>query len=137
MVRTSVIVALLSAGSTVAVVGAMAQPAGQKGPSNAARLADVAERAFLLYREQYSIGRAKPEDLYVWSRRWMQAAQAASNMREHKLAAAQAHLSRMGALEHEIVDRNEAGVAPQAEVLAAEFYRLEAEILVARLREAR
>jgi hypothetical protein len=86
-------------------------------------LAEAAGRAFASARELYRNGRESAEVVYVWSKRWMDAA------RKERVATARAdHLRRMQDLETLARQRYGAGAASQLEKLAAEYYRIEAEL---------
>jgi hypothetical protein len=68
------------------------------------------------------------EELYRWSRRWMEAERDLADKPEARVAAAQAHLDRMAKWEEGIKRTHAvARTIYPYEVSAAEFYRLEAE----------
>lgn len=67
------------------------------------------------------------EGEYLWSRRRMDAERAASDKIAHAAAAVEAHGKRMRELEERAQKLVAAGQASPADVLAARFYRLEAE----------
>jgi hypothetical protein len=101
-----------------------------KAPAEAlrAKLRAAAET----YKLSFSIvkaGRrdALPEDVYRWSRRWMEAAQ---ELGEGK-AAAEAHLERMRELKRLVKALLEGGLATALEAAAADYYVAEAEGWVA------
>ena len=125
--------ALLGLVTLVAAAGAVALPAddAEKLSARQAALVRAAERAYWGHKASYEAGRATAEDLYLWSRRWMEAAQSASDRREDKIAAAREHLARMTQMEAVIVTQSETGLASTAAESAAEFYRVEAELLLA------
>ena len=116
----------------VAAAGAVALPAqdAEKLAPRKAALVRVAEATYWKHKELYVAQLATAEDLYLWSRRWMEA-QLASDLREVKIAAAREHLARMTQLEAATVIRHEAGRESAAVEAAAEFYRVEAELLLA------
>lgn len=75
---------------------------------------------------------ANAEQLYVWSRRWMDAERAASKKHTERVAAVEAHLARMKDLERLTTAHFNTGQVTSAQRTAAEFYRLEAELLLSK-----
>jgi hypothetical protein len=77
-------------------------------------------------------GKLDPEFVYRWSVRWMEAQCEASTDKAGQVAAAQDHLDRMKKLERILQASVKTGETSQAEAAAGEFYRIEAEIALAR-----
>ncbi len=73
----------------------------------------------------------KPEDVYQWSVRWLQAEQDLSPREEHQIAALEAHLKRMTELEKE-VKMLAKDLLPRRAELDVEWYRLEAQLWLAK-----
>ncbi len=71
---------------------------------------------------------------YVWSHRWMEAAEEAADKTADKIAAVQAHLDRMRKVEAYVKAQRERQSATDADMAAQEYYRLEAEWDLARAR---
>ena len=72
----------------------------------------------------------KPEDVYRWSIRWLQAERDLSSTETDHLTALEAHLSRMTDLEKDIGSlANE--ISPEATKLEVQWYVLEARLLLA------
>ncbi len=59
------------------------------------------------------------DQVYAWSLRWMQAAEDASDKRDDRISAAQAHLDRMRKLEDFVRAQREKQSASDADVAAA------------------
>jgi hypothetical protein len=71
------------------------------------------------------------EKAYQWSRRWLEAERQRSDKKADRITAAQAHLDRMKALQKRAERERQNGQASQADVLAIEYYCVEAEIWLA------
>lgn len=67
------------------------------------------------------------QQVYHWSRRWLEAQCELAEKHTEKAAAINAHLDRMKKLENQAKVLHESGKAPASAVPAAEYYRLEAE----------
>ncbi len=98
--------------------------------------AEAARRAFEMSTKDLGAGRLRDiEALYRWSRRWMDSELAASQTKQERIAAAEAHLKRMQDLEKAAPELPKVGLEfPLSSEPAATYYRLEAE---ASLDEAR
>ena len=83
-------------------------------------------------RLQVEGGKFDPEFVYRWSVRWMEAQREASTDKAGQVAAAQDHLDRMKKFEKILQASVKTGGTSQAEAAAGEFYRIEAEIALAR-----
>jgi RNA polymerase sigma factor (sigma-70 family) len=77
----------------------------------------------------------KPEDVYHWSIRWLQAERETSRKPADTLAALEDHLERMTALK-EAVEGLTRDLLPRGEELNAEWYRLEARLWLAEAKAA-
>ncbi|MHB1423446.1 MAG: hypothetical protein ACYC3I_09690 [Gemmataceae bacterium] len=75
-----------------------------------------------------------PENVYVWSVRWLQAQRELSPKHEDHVAALEAHLKRMTDLHAEIKTLS-ADLMPRFKVDEAEWYRLEAELWLAKAKK--
>jgi hypothetical protein len=75
--------------------------------------------------KEYEAGKAKAEDVYVWSRRVLDA-----ELEGGKAGAREAHLKRMAELEQMAKARYDAGQVTVVEWKGARFYRAEAEFWV-------
>jgi hypothetical protein len=73
----------------------------------------------------------KPEDVYVWSVRWLNAQRDLASKKEEQLAALEDHLRRMQDLKQRVENLAKAGMVLFTEVNAVEFYRVEAELWLA------
>lgn len=74
----------------------------------------------------YEISRAEPEDVYRWSKRWLEVQLQAKQKGQDRLAAGKAHLERMRRLDDQAQAKLKAG-AETPERFATTHYRLEAE----------
>jgi hypothetical protein len=72
----------------------------------------------------------KPDDVYFWSIRWLQAEREKSPKPADTVAVLEAHLMRMKAL-HEAVDQLARDLLPRSEAFKTEWYRLEAQLWLA------
>jgi multidrug resistance efflux pump len=75
---------------------------------------------------------AKPEEVAIWSLRWLSAQREMSGKKEDQITALGAHLKRMNELERRVTEMNKNGLASGLEVSAVEFHRMEAELWLAR-----
>jgi hypothetical protein len=74
---------------------------------------------------------ARPEEVYSWSVRWLNAQRDLSDKKEEQIAALEAHLQRMKELQQDVTRMQKAGLLTSLEVPAAEFRRAEAELWLA------
>jgi RND family efflux transporter MFP subunit len=86
----------------------------------------------LLQRYKNATDRLDTEKMYQWSRRWMEAGRDLASKQDERVAAVQAHLDRMKDLERLATALSKAGQGLMSDVSAAEFYRTEAELWLAR-----
>jgi hypothetical protein len=75
------------------------------------------------------------ELLYRWSCRWLESERELSDQKEEQMAAFLGHLNRMKDLERITKDRWRERFIPIEESTAAQFYRAEAEIWLARIKD--
>ena len=113
--RRSVLVAA-PLGAFAAVVGARLETA-----EAATSKATAAKAAFNAVETDFRGGLATCEDVYVWSRRWLDAE------RSSNASAAKDHLARMKALETRVKASFNAGTSKNTDVLRCAFYVAEAE----------
>jgi hypothetical protein len=73
----------------------------------------------------------KPEDVYIWSVRWLNAQRDLANKKEEQIAALVDHLRRMQELKQRVENLAKAGMVLPTAVNAVEFYRVEAEVWLA------
>ena len=72
------------------------------------------------------------ENVYRWSRRWMESARAVANTKAERLAALQGHFERMKNLEGEVQDYAATrSTIPVGQLAATRFFRAEAELWLA------
>jgi hypothetical protein len=92
-------------------------------------LLEAAKTAYqgYLQRRQVDPTVADPEYLYRWSRRWLEAERVLGTTKEKRVAACAAHLERMRTLEAQQEEWAKKGFAAKYELVAAKFYRIEAE----------
>ena len=85
----------------------------------------------------FDLTKGDGEDVYRWSRRWMEWERDLAATKAERVAAAEKHLDRMKALETEI--RNYGAIhstIPMKQMQAAAFYRAEAELWLAKEKSA-
>jgi len=85
---------------------------------------DAASKVYALVAAQHSAGTAKVEEVYLWSRRWFEAAQGSKPSGQ----AAKEHLARMRALEKAVKANVQSGMASKADEFAVSYYISEAEL---------
>jgi hypothetical protein len=78
----------------------------------------------------------KPEEVYTWSVRWLQAQRDLSAKPEDQIAALEAHLKRMTELKKQI-EMLSRDLMPLPRVDEAEWYRLEAQLWLAKAKQAK
>lgn len=124
--RVLAVAVLLSAGRAGSAEPAVA-PALLKARVEAARQTyDYVLRNFRESRPPIS------ELVYRWSCRWLDAERELSDRPADRVAAYEAHLARMRELESVVRDRWKNRYVSADEATAAQFYRIEAEIWLAR-----
>jgi multidrug resistance efflux pump len=75
---------------------------------------------------------ARPDDLYPWSRRWLEAQLELAGSKEARVAALRDHLDRMKDLEKITKGLADTGQGRTADASAGRFYRIQAELWLAR-----
>jgi hypothetical protein len=95
---------------------------------------DAAQRVVNVLSAQYAQGSATFDDLAAWHKRLFEAKRDAGATGATLVAAAQQWVDKMKMLETLAQSRVHAGAASTAEVDKALFYRLEAEIALAKLK---
>jgi outer membrane protein TolC len=124
-------------GLVLGLVFARGAPAasGPAGPQTPAALAkakvEAAAKAFETAEKSYATGQSTAEQVYLWSRRWLEARRDLADNQAERAAAVEAHLGRLQMLRKTITARYKVGNAPYAEVTGAEFYVVEAELWLA------
>jgi hypothetical protein len=124
---------LVLAATRAALLGPARAGEGKAAANAKARL-EAARKVYEVYLDRYKRGEPQPlnaELLYRWSRRWLEAQQELATKKGDKVAAVEAHLTRMRWLEELLRRMHKSGVAATFDVAGAEFYRLEAERWVA------
>jgi multidrug resistance efflux pump len=101
--------------------------AARKAYDEAVRSTQLAKRA-----QDLLIPLVRPGDVCFWSRRWLNAQRDMSAKKEDRIAALAGHLQRMKEMQQRVVEMNKNGLASSLEVTAVEFYRIEAELWLAR-----
>jgi hypothetical protein len=75
----------------------------------------------------FDLSKGDGEDVYRWSRRWMEAEREVAKSKAERVAALQGHFERMKKLEQE-VQMYARGTIPFQQLAATQFYRAEAEL---------
>jgi len=121
------VAALAVAGAVRACVAA--PPSTSKVPRELlqARL-EAARRAYDLTETLLHTGKADFSELPLWSRRWLEAERALATTGADQVAALEAHLERMKALEKGVRKMMDVGFALPRDGAAATYYRVEAEV---------
>lgn len=109
---------------------------GQQQTTPAQQRVDAAQRVVNVLGAQYAQGTATFDDLATWNKRLFEAKRDAGATGATLVAAAQQWVDKMKALEQLATQRVHAGVATSAETDKALFYRLEAEMTLAKLKAA-
>lgn len=128
---------VLAVGALALPAAGPAAPGGKKPDKDKAEVAgreleklrqeklEAAATTFEGRWREYEAGKAKTEDVYVWSRRVLEA-----ELEGGKAGAREAHLKRMAGLEQMAKARYDAGQVGIVEWGGARFYRAEAELWV-------
>jgi hypothetical protein len=95
--------------------------------------ADAANKTFQVALRSWKSGLpgVKPEDLYIWSVRWLNAQRDLSTKKEDQLAALNEHLRRTQELGRIAAALTKAGQGSPLDTAAAEYYLREAELWLA------
>jgi RNA polymerase sigma factor (sigma-70 family) len=97
-----------------------------------AELVDAAKEEWTARRQAFAAGRETQEFLYTAARRLLQAELEKAKKQEERIAAWQAHLDRLAEVERVNKDRYEVGRISSQDYQASRFWRLEAELGLAR-----
>jgi hypothetical protein len=114
-----------------------AGPAAAASRANAQARLKAARRAYEGMLAAYKVEATMALDteyLFRWSHRWAEAQLQLAASRKERLAAVEAHLDRMKRLDQMIQGQLRVGVGRRFEGSKAEFYRLDAEDWLARVR---
>jgi hypothetical protein len=114
-----------------------AKPEGPAVRANAKARLEAARQVYEGRLTRYKNQGDFPLDLeqhFMWSRRWAEAQLELAPNRKESLAAVQSHVDRMKWLKKTIENEIKASVRPRYDASAAEFYRLDAERWLARIR---
>ncbi len=130
--RPLIAAVLILAGFSVA-------PAAPRTTGAPAEIAAIAEARYKAAVRQYEItwsyyqqARIDTYQVYVWSRLAMEARRDMSDLPAQQLIALEDHLARMRKLEELVVKVRRIGFGRSYDVGASEYYRLEAELWLAR-----
>jgi RND family efflux transporter MFP subunit len=77
---------------------------------------------------------AKPEEVYTWSIRWLNAQREASGNKDDRVAALEAHVKRMKDLQQRVTEMVRSGLLSALDASAVGFYRAEADLWLAQER---
>ena len=117
----------------LALVASLARPAPAiADPTPAEARVAAAATVFAATLPRLAAGAATPELVYTWSVRWLDAQRDQPLRGKALVAAAQAHLDRMTALESKVGELVKAGALPALDAAAATYYRVEAALWLAR-----
>jgi hypothetical protein len=97
---------------------------------NAKIQADLAQTYYKGMMSSYNNSADQPFDIEkfsLWSWRWASAQRDASEKKEGRIAALQAHVDRMKELERQTRSKVKSNLVPRYEAAAAEYHRREAE----------
>src|SRR4051812_14756505 len=122
--------AVLAVGGVL--LGAKAAPSGRDKPVDSKLLAEQALAACHAYETvwekftPFDLKKGDGEDVYRWSRRWLEAERDQAKAPAERRAALQKHVERMKKLENE-VQQYQRGTIPILQLGTTRFYRAEAE----------
>ena len=125
MRRALVIVALATMSSLASA---------QQQTSPAQLRVDAAQRVVNVIGAQYAAGTATFEDVAIWNKRLFEAKRDAGTTGAALVTAAQAWVDKMKSIEQLVQQRVHTGLANTSEADKALFYRLEAEMILAKLK---
>jgi RNA polymerase sigma factor (sigma-70 family) len=114
-----------------------AAPAPDTRPALLKEKVSIAESGFRVVWERYTAGKSIEEEVYNWSKRWLDAEREASTTKAGQIAALEAHLGRIQELEKLIKLKHEVGRATVVDMTLAQFARVEAELWLAEARTAK
>lgn len=99
----------------------------QKLVEERSRAARHAYEAVWAKFQPFDLSKGDGEDVYRWSRRWMEAERERATSAAERVAAARGHFERMKKLEQE-VQGYARGTIPFQQLACTQFYRAEAEL---------
>lgn len=125
--------------------GAGALLAQQKGTSEPKPLpwelakdrVEAARKTFETVQLEFRDGKATLDQLRDWSNRWVQAQQEVSTKKADRLAALEAHVARMKIVEKLALERFQAQRGLNSDISAAEYWRVDSELRLARERTSK
>lgn len=136
MLRVKKYMAIAAAIIVLAVGGALAleNRPDTPGPNSSSKeLVEAARRAYELRLKAFMTSEASVlDETYLWSKRWMTAEWDFSTNTRGVGKGARTHYERMVELEKIVKRMHEAGQGSEFDVAAARYYRVEAEIMLAR-----
>jgi hypothetical protein len=118
----------------VVAIAAMPSLAFAQQTTSQQMRADAAQRVVNVITAQYSAGQSTLDEVAAWNKRLFEAKRDTGLTGAALVAAAQAWVDKMKALEQLARARVQTGVASSAEADKALFYRLDAEITLAKLK---
>ena len=118
----------------VAIAATMSSLAFAQQTTPAQQRVDAAQRVVNVVAAQYTSGTATFEDVALWNKRLYEAKRDAGATGATLIAAAQAWVDKMKAIEQLAQQRVHTGVANATEADKALFCRLEAEMVLAKLK---
>ena len=133
--KKCIAIAGLIAGFTVGAVLAIDKRPDSPGPgSSSEELVAAARRAYELQLQRRPIDpeHSQIDELYLWSKRWMTAEWDLSLQTGGGAKGVKAHLGRMIDLEDTTIKAQQAGLVSPVDVASAAYYRIEAELMLAR-----
>lgn len=98
---------------------------------------EAARKTFETVELEFRQGKATLDQLRDWSNRWVQAQQDASTKKAERLAALEAHVTRMKTVEKLALDRYQAQRGLASDMSAAEYWRVDGELRLARERTSK
>jgi hypothetical protein len=127
------LISVFAIGATLAIDKRPDSP----GPGASSKeLVEAARRAYELAVAQHRLDATRPlGEPYIWSKRWMTAEWDLSLQAGGGEKGVKAHRDRMIDLENTTIALQQAGAATAADVAAASYYRIEAELMLARTGE--
>ncbi len=112
----------------------VAMPAFAQNATLAQQKADAALRVLTIETARYSAGQATVDEVGTWAARWYQARRDSGLTGAALVAAAQEWVDKMKSFEQVVKSHVQSGLATTADSDKATFYRLEAEIALAKAR---
>jgi hypothetical protein len=122
----------------VGVVLAIDKRPDSPGPGASSKeLVEAARRAYELQIKVRALAPAefRADELYLWSKRWMTAEWDLNLPAGEGAKAVKAHFDRMTDLENFTITLRQANQVAEPDVAAATYYRIEAELMLARTGE--